>query len=291
MPAPRLTRHSERGVTLLCDQRRPGGVTFAFTERTGGVSTGRYASLNLDDREDDPSLVAENRRRALAAMGLEGLEGRLVVPLQVHGTKVLSIADADEGALSHVRREAMHGCDAIACVASGVPVMLLSADCALVVLVAPGGFAIAHSGWRGTLGEVSARALEALCGLCGARADEVRAYIGPHIGRDDYEVGDELRDRFVARFGGQVADGTRLDLGRAIELTLERAGMDPLQVASVEASTASSTERFFSWRAEGPQVGRMGAIACLAGSPVGAHMPERPDRLSDGPLGQDRREA
>ena len=68
--APQLTRYAASGVTLLGDLRRPGGVTLAFTERTGGVSKPPYASLNLGSRcGDDPEAVAENRRRTLAALG------------------------------------------------------------------------------------------------------------------------------------------------------------------------------------------------------------------------------
>ena len=69
MQAPSLTRYVANGVTLLGDTSRPGGVTFAFTERTGGVSKAPYASLNLGSRcGDDPACVAENRARALAAL-------------------------------------------------------------------------------------------------------------------------------------------------------------------------------------------------------------------------------
>ena len=56
MQAPSLTRYVANGVTLLGDTSRPGGVTFAFTERTGGVSKAPYASLNLGSRcGDDPA--------------------------------------------------------------------------------------------------------------------------------------------------------------------------------------------------------------------------------------------
>ena len=65
-----LDRYQAGKVALLADGSVPGGVTFAFTERTGGVSEGCYASLNLGDAcGDEPSRVAENRRLALAAIG------------------------------------------------------------------------------------------------------------------------------------------------------------------------------------------------------------------------------
>ena len=70
MAGAHLTTRTSHGVTLLSDERRPGGVTFAFTERSGGVSTGCFDSLNLGDAcGDAAACVAQNRRRALAALG------------------------------------------------------------------------------------------------------------------------------------------------------------------------------------------------------------------------------
>lgn len=250
-------------MALLVDERRPCGVTFAFTERTGGVSEGPYASLNLDDREDDAQLVAQNRAIAFGALGIDQLLDRLVQPLQVHGERIVTIERGDEGELGRARAEAAEGADAVVCVAPDVPVMLLSADCALVVLVVEGGFAVAHSGWRGTMAEISAQALGELCRLTGARPDEALAYVGPHIGRADFEVSEELRDRFVERFGDEVAGpGCRVDLGHAIRASLVRAGMGEGQVAVFDESTMSHTDRFYSWRAQGGACGRNAAIAC-----------------------------
>ena len=64
-----LSRYTSCGVTLIGDTNRPFGVTLAFTERTGGVSVGPFASLNLHESTgDDVDAVKENRRRALRAL-------------------------------------------------------------------------------------------------------------------------------------------------------------------------------------------------------------------------------
>ncbi len=49
----------------------PGPYLVAFTTREGGVSAGDFASLNLGSREDDPGRIAENRRIACEALGLD----------------------------------------------------------------------------------------------------------------------------------------------------------------------------------------------------------------------------
>ena len=263
-----LGKYSSHGVTLIGAQC-PGGVTFAFTERTGGVSEGAYASLNLGaDCGDDGACVKTNRARALAALGAEGLDAALVNPKQVHGSHLVFVRAPED--VPSAQAQAREGADAIVCTCPKVPVLLCSADCALVVLVAQGGFAVAHSGWRGTLEGIAAKAACALADELGIDASEIRAYIGPHICEADYEVSEELAERFVEAFGkGVSADGRHLSLEAAIRVALERAGVTSCVDACAQASTPRDTDRFYSYRASGGTTGRIGALAVM-----GAHEPD-----------------
>ena len=270
--APVITRHVRDGVALLGDDARPGGVTFAFTERTGGVSEPPYASLNLGSRcGDDAVAVAKNRRRALRALGAEDLASALVEPRQVHGDRVVVVRGSEDGRatdeeLARARACAVEGADAIVCSATGVPVLLCFADCVPVVICAPGAFAVIHSGWRGTIARISAKALGVLCHEAGCVPADVSVYVGPHITGEDYEVSPELLARFVAEFGPDVAvpgKPRHLSLGRAIARALGDAGVSAGQIAWVSESTASATDRFYSYRAEGGTCGRHAAIAYL----------------------------
>ena len=265
MAGAHLTKRTFRGVALLGDERRPGGVTFGFTERGGGVSEGEFSSLNLGDRcGDDPQCVAENRRLALEALGAAGLDARLINPVQVHGDHVVVVTDGSDETVRRAQAEAREGADAVVCTAADVPVLLCYADCVPVVLTAPGAFAVVHSGWRGTIARISAKALAALCEASGAMPAEVNAYVGPHVTGEDYEVSPELLDRFVEAFGPGVAlPGTRLDLGVAVRDTLTAAGVAPDAIAMCEISTAQATDRFFSYRSSGGKCGRHGALAYL----------------------------
>lgn len=267
MGEPRLDRFTSGGVTLLGDRSRPCGVTLAFTERTGGVSSGCYSSLDLGDAcGDDPAAVAENRRRACAAIGAGACSDLLVNPRQVHGDRVVRVTSSAPQEVERARAEARGGADAVVCTASGVPVLLCYADCVPVVLVVPGGFAVVHSGWRGSIVRIAATALRALLDETGSEAAEALAYVGPHIGVDDYAVSPDLLDRFVREFGGAVrGSGTTLDLGASVRLALEDAGVPAASIVDAGVSTASATERFFSYRAEGGHTGRHGAIAFMAG--------------------------
>ena len=264
MALPALTRFSSQGVTLLGDTSSPGGVTFAFTERSGGVSQGAYASLNIGAAcGDDLALVTENRRRVLAAIGAEDAIARLVNPHQVHGDRVVVVRESDEASIASARADVAVGADAVVCTAEGVPVLLGFADCVPVVVCAPHGFAVAHSGWKGTELAISAKAARVLMDETGASASELSAYVGPHITSEHYEVSPELAERFRSRFGDACVVGERnLDLGYCVRSALTSAGIPPERVVDPNISTFE-TERFFSYRASGGHCGRHGAVAFI----------------------------
>lgn len=260
-----LTRYTSQGVTLVGDLSSPGGVTFAFTERTGGVSRGAFSSLNIGAAcGDDLALVTENRRRVLSALGARDAMARLVNPHQVHGDHVVVVRSADEAHLARVREEVARGADAVVCVAEDVPVLLGFADCVPVVVCAPHGFAVVHSGWKGTELGIAGKAASILIKETGAACDEVSAYVGPHILADDYEVSPELARRFCRTFGDACVVGERnLDLGCCVRSSLVGAGVPEHRVVDPSLSTYDS-ERFFSYRASGGNCGRHGAVAYLA---------------------------
>lgn len=268
MVAPELVRGTSHGVTLLGDPNRPGGVTLAFTERTGGVSAKGYASLNVSSEcGDDARAVRENRRRALAALGSEDLIDDLLCPRQVHGDRVVVAGGFGLGA-KEAREEANAGADAIVCALPDIPVLVCVADCLPLALVTDGAFALVHSGWKGTMARIGAKALRCLMEVSQCVVDDVHAYIGPHIGPKDYEVSAELAQRFADEFGFQVLTGERnVDLGVAVKATLMEEGMDCRSIVSVEESTASHTDRFFSYRAQAGDCGRQGVFACMRSLP------------------------
>ena len=262
-----LTRNTVGTVTLLGDERRPGGVTFAFTERSGGVSRGPWTSLNLGDScGDDPACVQENRRLALAALSPSARLDLLVNPVQVHGDTVVSVTSADSTSVAAARAAARAGADAVVVGVPGVPVLLCYADCVPVVIVADGGFAVVHSGWKGTYARISAKSANVLASVAGASPSTMRAYIGPHILGSEYTVSDDLAARVSEAFGPLAVVGERnVDLGACIAATLVEAGLDPANICDPQLSCFSNPERFFSYRASGGTCGRHGALAIMEG--------------------------
>ena len=259
----KVSRVEVDGLTLV--EGVAPHLRFAFTERTGGVSEEPFASLNLGSHVgDDPFAVAENRRRVLEALGFAGCEHNLLVPNQVHGERIVTVAENGADYLEDIREQIAEGCDAIVCTVTDVPVMLCFADCAPVVLTAPGAFAIAHSGWKGTFARIAGKTAMALSVATGCRADEVKAYIGPHILGDEYEVSAELIEKFSTAFEDVNPAGPRLlDLSACITQSLIEAGVKPCDIHDLGLSTVSMNDRFFSYRAENGTCGRHAAVGVL----------------------------
>ena len=121
-----------------------GGGEVRFTTRAGGVSEGPYASLDLGDHVgDDPAHVAANRERVAEHAGAASWDD-VAWAHQVHGTTVTTTGDADHGKGPDA--------DGQATAAPGKPVAVFTADCLPVVLVAEGGVAALHAGWKGAAG-------------------------------------------------------------------------------------------------------------------------------------------
>ena len=202
-------------------------------------------------------------------MGAPGLAGRLVVPHQVHGDHVVVVREGERRA-RRALDEAHAGADAVVCVAREVPVMLCFADCVPVVLV----WSPAASPSSTPAGAAPSRASARRPPVCsaakvGCAPDDLLAYVGPHVQACDYEVSQELVDRFVDGFGpGANPSGRLLDLGHCVRAALLAAGVPEASVACCDVSTASATDRFFSYRAEHGRCGRHAVVAVMgAGRP------------------------
>jgi polyphenol oxidase len=227
----------------------PGdGFTHGFPERTGGVSTGQRASLNLGVRwGDDADHVATNRRLLAAHAGYA--PDALQVTRHVHGTDVWTVGEPLAEAAEF---------DGLVCDRPGAVLGAFAADCIPIVFAEPVArvCGAAHAGWRGTVAGV-ARNVVARMVERGAAADRLRVALGPSIGPCCFEVGPEVVAEFRAAFGelaGLVVPGPRrahLDLRVATRAVLERAGVRADHIDDRPPCTRCEPERFFSYRRDG----------------------------------------
>ncbi|MCR9220589.1 MAG: peptidoglycan editing factor PgeF [Alphaproteobacteria bacterium] len=189
-PVPNAGRSAE-SVELLEPPALVGGsVRAAFFTRRGGVSRGIHAGLNVGFGSDDAAdAVAENRRRAMAA--LAEAPPPLVTVHQVHGRAVAAV-DAPWPRADNPKA------DALVTDRPGIALGILTADCAPILFAdaAAGVIGAAHSGWKGACLGVGAATVEAMERL-GARRSRIRAALGPTIHQPSYEVGPEFHARFA----------------------------------------------------------------------------------------------
>ena len=226
-------------------ERNLGGARIVFTDRHGGVSRPPYATRNLGDHVgDDPAAVAANRRGLAAALAAPG-PGVPADPddwvwlRQVHGAGVLTATGPVPGP-GGLPPEA----DAAVTTAAGLALVVLTADCAPLALVAPGAVGVVHAGWPGLEQGVIGRAVAA---LRACSPGPVAAVLGPCVRPARYEFGADLLERLVARLGPAVAARTEwgtpaLDVPAGVRVELERAGVESF--ADVGVCTSASPDHF-----------------------------------------------
>jgi hypothetical protein len=258
-PGPLKSALSAAGIDWIVPAwPAPAHVCALATTRSGGVSSGPYATMNLGrNGRDDASALAENQRRLKAF-----LPATPVWLDQVHGAAVATLTRDSAGMPAPVA-------DAAVTRECGVVCAILTADCLPVLFADRRGAAvgIAHAGWRGLAAGVLEATITALCDLGVSRAD-VAAWLGPAIGPARFEVGADVRDPFCADDDGAEACFTphrpgkwHADLYGLARRRLARGGVT--RVSGGSFCTFTDTARFFSYRRERDS-GRMAAAVWLA---------------------------
>jgi hypothetical protein len=211
-------------------------------------------------------LALERRRMVCEHLGLPF--ERLTATEQVHGAHVVRLLPSDAGAGRDGRDTAIRFVDGVVGDIPGVPVMLFSADCPLIVAVDPRRrvFGMAHASWRGTVDGMAGELIRQLRREFEVNPADLVAGICPCAGVERYEVGDEVMrvaqarwgdaDRFFPLLGGR----RRFDLRAANLAQLVEAGVPPERI-TVAAECTIGDGRFFSHRRDGPDTGRFALVA------------------------------
>jgi YfiH family protein len=223
------------------------GISHAFFTRSGGVSHGVYSSLNGGVGSGDaPEKIAENRARMAATLGVK--VDRLITPFQIHSPDVVI---AQEPWTRDTRPRA----DAIVTQVPRLAIGVSTADCGPLLLAdsEAGVIGAAHAGWRGALTgviEATVRAMERL----GADRTRIVAALGPTIRQQNYEVGPEFVERFLAGdpanaryFSPSSREGHAMfDLCGYIARRVAQAGI--AQFEDLGLCTYEEPDRFYSYR-------------------------------------------
>lgn len=204
----------------------------------------------------------------------EELPFYVVQPHQVHGCVIREVTDP------LTTREQLEGVDALVTNVPGVAISVRTADCIPVLLYDPVHKAVAavHDGWRGTVLRLSQKVIAFMHERYGTSASELKAVIGPGIGPESFQVGQEVADAFFdAGFpmadilsdrgdkcptaDDPMAGGLHIDLWRANQWLLQEAGVQSVNIQVAGICTYKNNDRFFSARREGTKCGRI--INCI----------------------------
>ena len=228
------------------------GFEFVISTRQGGVSPGNFRSLNLGlNTSDNPEYINENRLKFLSSVLKDNRQ--LVYAKQVHGSHIVSAENVNltteaDGFFTQSKRFALS---------------VTIADCHPVLLAhkESGFFALLHMGWRGSVAGILNNALNMFLEK-NIQAKDLIFIIGPGIGFDFFEVGPEVKRHFRQKFWSGLANEKGfLDLGASIIDDFLSAGGLHSSVSDSRECTYANTSKFFSYRRDGQQSGRMMALA------------------------------
>lgn len=244
-----------------------GMVNHCFTTRIGGVSQGIYNSLNTSDDKEDP---VENVHRNLELVcGAIGVDYRnLVFAVQTHEDYIRIVEKADLGKGISMPND-INNTDGLMTNIPGIPLITFYADCVPLFFLDKKNKAIAvvHSGWKGTVLKIGAKTIRQMKDVYGTKPEDCLVGIGPSIGPECFEVGQEVADQFAESFGDWSyiikPFGKRkylVDLWEANKLMLMDMGVPESNITISGFCTKCNEDLFFSYRRDKGRTGSMSAI-------------------------------
>lgn len=238
-------------------------VTAFSTTRHGGVGKGCYADFNINPYCGDAPKAVQANRAALAQV-LQVIDSHIVLPHQVHGDRCLAVTEDLLRRSSTERQVALEGYDALMTQLHGVCIGVSTADCIPVLLYDPNRQAAAaiHAGWRGTVQRIVGKTLQEMVDSYGTHVEDVRAVIGPGISLANFEVGQEVYDRFAEAHFDMDRIAKRyakwhLDLPLCNQLQLQEAGVQRDNILASGICTFDRVDDYFSARRLGTASGRI----------------------------------
>lgn len=250
-----------------------GLVKQGFSTKMGGVSEGKYATMNFTyTRGDNPEHVTENYRRMAKALGVD--VEKMVLSYQTHTTNVRLVTESDAGKGIFKERE-YKDVDGLITNVPGITLVTFYADCVPLYFLDPVHKAIglSHSGWRGTVQRMGEVTVKRMGEAFGSRAEDIIACIGPSICRSCYEVGaeviQEFQRGFEQRYWKELYTNKEngkywLDLWKANEIILLETGIRKENLEITDICTHCNSEYLFSHRTTGNERGNLAAFLSLS---------------------------
>lgn len=253
----------QNGLRFYTFEIFPRHITQAVFTRRGGVSPRPWDSLNVGGLiGDDIAHVRENRIRSFKALGR--------APESVHDVWQVHSADVVCAEAPRPLDTQYQKADILLTDNPEVTLFMRFADCTPVLLYDPKKRAvgIVHSGWLGTVRGAAREAVRAMQERYESQPADILAAIGPAIGPDHYEVGEDVIAQVKQAFGANAeallpahGESVHFDLWKANQLLLAEAGVKQIEIAGI--CTACNTDDWFSHRGDKGKTGRFGALIAL----------------------------
>ena len=252
-------------------------VTAFSTTREGGVSTGNYASFNINHYcGDSEQHISQNLKMLSESLSIP--TENFIYPHQTHSKTVRRIAPGFFSLGKEARKAYIEGVDALTTDITDICIGVSTADCIPLLLYDPDRHCAAavHAGWRGTVQRIVVETINSMTADYGVRPQSLRAAIGPGISMQSFEVGDEVYQAFLdAQFPMQqiarrfplmhsdaaTADPKQekwhIDLPECNRLQLLSCGVKAENIILSGICTYANSHQFFSARRLGVASGRI----------------------------------
>ena len=206
--------------------------------------------------DDEPQHVATCRQQLCTELGIG--DERLILLRQVHDTRIAEVT-------AQTTREQLEGIDAVMTTLSRTCIGVSTADCVPILIydTCKHAIAAAHAGWRGSVGRIGSKTIETMGRHYGSRAEDLKVVIGPSIGPEAFEVGDEVYEAFcgagfdMAQIAWQRGGKWHIDLWQANVQDIQQTGVAATNIKVAGICTYQHYDRFFSARRLGIKSGRI----------------------------------
>jgi YfiH family protein len=213
------------------------GLVHGIFLRHGGISEGPYCSLNMGrETGDDPKNVEENSRRVFEALSIK----QWVAGKQVHKDEVVYIKDS---------RQNIGECDALVTDRKEIGLIIKHADCQVAIFYDPMCRAVAnvHSGWRGSVKNIYAAAVQKMMETFDSKPENLLVGISPSLGPNHAEFVN-YKVEFPEEFWKFQVRPDYFDLWAIARYQLQASGILPHHIQIAQICTHTEAKDYFSYR-------------------------------------------
>ena len=247
-----------------------GFIKHGFSTRYGGVSEGYHRWMNLSFfNGDEKGKVLQNFQKFADALEVE--LASMVLSDQDHGVNLRRVEEQDRGK-GIIKDKDYQGIDGLLTKAPGITLITQHADCVPLFFADTENktVAMAHSGWRGTWGEMAKKTVARMKEEFKTKSEDLYVGIGPSIGPCCFEVEkdvlEKLQDLADWRKEDVVFQGKgkyRVDLWQLNKRMLQSVGVPEDQIFVTDLCTQCNPDLFFSHRVHGSQRGSLAGMISI----------------------------